>query len=88
MVNKLGGGGWGAVTWGGGVGINFSKHGGGHRYKRNGVGVGGLGKRGWGQTGEGVNLITFRLRVGREKRRNVASFANDFAKKCIDYNPV
>ena len=47
MVNKLGG----TVTWGGGgggLGINFSKNGGGRRDKRRGVGGGILGKRGWG----------------------------------------
>ena len=34
-----------------------------------------------GQSGGWVNSSRFRLRVGRELRRNVASFANDFAKK-------
>ena len=48
------------------MGINFSKHEGGRRDKRRGVGGGGLGKRGRGQSREGVNSIRFRLRVGRE----------------------
>ena len=38
--------------------------------------------------GGGVNLSRLRLRVGREYRRKVGSFANDFAKKCESYNPL
>ena len=73
---------------GGGLGINFSKHGSGRKDKRRGVGEGVWANAHGGQSGKGVNSIRFRLRVGREKRRIVASFANDFAKKVIDYNPL
>ena len=51
---------------GGGLGINFGKHGNGRRDKRRGVGEGAWANEDGGQNGEGVNLIRFRLRVGRE----------------------
>ena len=38
--------------------------------------------------GGGGYLSSLRVRVCSEKRRNVTSFASDFAKKCNEYNPL